>query len=178
MRPPMNADNPEPPNLAPPVASKMDSLRDATMSKLSFRALPRLAVLLAALVQGCAIAPAPEAKPDPIPLPWGSWELVSATFAEHGRVPGAPRATLAFENGKVSAFSGCNTATGAVSGGNGQLEVKELAVTRRGCPEPLAWFESRFFKMLRAGPIYYVDGEVLAMHVGGDRARFRRVPGS
>jgi heat shock protein HslJ len=98
------------------------------------------------------------------------------TFAEHGRVPGAARATLAFENGQLSAFSGCNTATGAVSGGNGQLEVKEFAVTRRGCPEPLAWFESRFFKMLRAGASYHVDGDLLAISVGTDRARFRRAP--
>jgi heat shock protein HslJ len=133
-----------------------------------------LAALAVALVQGCA----PEAvKPDPIPLPRGSWELASATFAEHGRIPGAARATLAFENGRLSAFSGCNTATGALGGGDGQFEVKEMAVTRRGCPEPLAWFESRFFKMLRATPSYHVDGEILVLTLGNDRARFRRLPG-
>jgi heat shock protein HslJ len=132
--------------------------------------------LLFALIEGCAVAPE-LAKPDPIPLPHGNWELVSATFAEHGRVPGAQRATLAFEDGRLSAFSGCNTATGAVGGGDGQLEVKELAVTRRGCPEPLAWFESRYFKMLRSGPSYHVDGDLLAITAGSDRARFRRVPG-
>ena len=149
---------------------------DDVMVKIRLRSLTALAGLLIALILGCALAPE-MMKPDPVPLPKGNWELVSATFAEHGRVPGAPRATLAFENGRVSAFSGCNTATGSVGGGDGQLEVKELAVTRRGCPEPLAWFESRFFKMLRAGPTYYVDGEVLAIHVGGDRARFRRATG-
>jgi heat shock protein HslJ len=145
------------------------------MSRLPFRALPGLAALLIALVQGCAIAPEP--KPDPIPLPRGSWELVSATFAEHGRIPGAARATLAFENGRLSAFSGCNTATGALGGGDGQFELKEMAVTRRGCPEPLAWFESRFFKMLRSTPSYHVDGEILVLTLGNDRARFRRVTG-
>src|SRR5262245_28626903 len=150
----------------------MESLRGATMSRLSFRTLSGIAALLIALVQGCA----PEAvKPDLIPLPRGSWELVSATFAEHGRIPGAARATLAFENGRLSAFSGCNTATGALGGGNGQFEVKELAVTRRGCPEPLAWFESRLFKMLRSTPNYHVDGETLVLQLGNDIARFRRV---
>jgi heat shock protein HslJ len=154
---------------------KFGFIPDVAMPR--FHLLRHIAALLVALLHGCALAPAPEvAKPDLIPLPQGSWELVGATFAEHGRVPGAPRATVAFENGRVSAFSGCNTATGAVGGGDGQLEVKELAVTRRSCPEPLAWFESRFFKMLRAGPTYYVDDEVLAIHVGADRARFRRVP--
>jgi heat shock protein HslJ len=131
------------------------------------------AVLLIVLVQGCAVAPE---KLPPIPLPRGNWELVSATFAEHGRIPGAARATIVFDDGRVSAFSGCNTATGALGGGDGQFEVKEMAVTRRGCPEPLGWFESRFFKMLRSTPSYHVDGEILVLTLGNDRARFRRVP--
>jgi heat shock protein HslJ len=118
----------------------------------------------------------PEARLPPIPLPDGNWELVTATFAEHGRIPGAARATLAFSNGQLSAFSGCNTATGALAGGDGQLEVKELATTRRACPEPLAWFEFRYFRMLRTAPTYHVDGDVLAIGSGNDRARFRRVP--
>ena len=143
------------------------------MPKAHPYSLPGAAALLVVLVQGCA---APEvAKLPPIPLPEGHWELVSATFAEHGRIPGAARATLAFENGRLSAFSGCNTAAGALGGGNGQFEVKELAVTRRGCPEPLAWFESRFFKMLRSTLSYHVDDEILVLTLGNDRARFRRV---
>ena len=145
------------------------------MPLLRLRPCHGLAALLFALIQGCALAPAPEAVP--IPLPVGNWELVTATFAEHGRVPGAPRATLAFRNGQVSAFSGCNTANGTVRGGDGQLEVQELAVTRRGCPEPLAWFESRYFKMLRSGSSYHLDGDMLALSAGSDRARFRRVDG-
>jgi heat shock protein HslJ len=152
------------------IASKIGSMRDITMPRFHLR--HHIVALLIALIQGCA----PEAvKPDPIPLPRGSWELVSATFAEHGRIPGAARATLAFENGRVSAFSGCNTANGTLAGGDGQLEVKELAVTRRGCPEPLAWFESRFFKMLRSTLSYHVDGEILVLTLGNDLARFRRV---
>ena len=131
-------------------------------------------LLIAAVIKGCAVAPEP--KPDPIPLPQGSWELVSASFAERGRIPGVARATIAFDNGRVSAFSGCNTAAGAMAGGDGQFEVKEMAVTRRGCPEPLAWFESRFFRMLRATPSYHVDGDMLVLTLGNDVARFRRVP--
>jgi heat shock protein HslJ len=133
-------------------------------------ALSGLAALICALIQGCAML----LDLAPIPLPDGKWELVTATFAETGRVPGAPRATLAFQDGRISAFSGCNSATGAVRGVESRLEVQQLAVTRRGCPEPLAWFEARFFKMLRAGPSYHVDGAVLALSAGNDRARFRR----
>ena len=130
------------------------------------------AALLIALVHGCAVGP-DAVKRDPIPLPQGSWELVSATFAERGRVPGAARATVAFENGRLSAFGGCNTATGELRG-DGQLEVREMAVTRRACPEPVAWFESRYFKMLRDTPSYHVDGDLLVLTLGNDIARFRR----
>jgi len=147
------------------------------MPHLHFRPFYGLAALLCALIHGCALVPEEKPAPIPIPLPDGNWELVTATFAETGRVPGAARATLAFKDGRLSAFSGCNTANGAMRGGDGQLQVQELAVTRRGCPEPLAWFESRFFKMLRSGPSYHVDGNVLALIAGNDRARFRRVAG-
>jgi putative lipoprotein len=134
-------------------------------------------VLAALLVAGMFACVGPEAlKRDPIPLPQGRWELVSATFAERGRVPGAARATVAFENGRLSAFGGCNTATGELGGGDGQFEVKEIALTRRACPEPVAWFESRFFKVLRASPSYHVDGELLVLTLGSDVARFRRLP--
>lgn len=135
--------------------------------------LSGLAALVCALTQGCAMV----LDLASIPLPEGKWELVTATFAETGRVPGAPRATLAFQDGRIAAFSGCNSASGAVRGVESRLQVQEFVATRRGCPEPLAWFESRFFKMLRAGPSYHVDGAVLALTAGTDRARFRRANG-
>lgn len=146
------------------------------MRHFRFRPFLGLAALLWALVQGCATVPEPE-RPAPIPLPDGNWVLITATFAETGRVPGASRATLAFEDGRISAFSGCNTANGTVGGGDGQLVVHELAATRRGCPEPLAWFEARFFKLLRTGAAYYVDDGILSLVAGNDRARFRRAQG-
>ena len=145
------------------------------MPGLRSSAFHPFAALLVALVHGCTMPPVAR---DPIPLPQGSWELVSATFAERGRVPGAARATVAFENGRLSAFGGCNTATGELGGGDGQFEVKEMAVTRRACPERVAWFESRFFKVLRATPSYHVDGELLVLTLGNDVARFRRVNGA
>src|SRR5262245_52574387 len=85
---PMNADERRS-NLPSILASKMRSFR----AMLRLQALrPVLAALLLAAVYACT---APEAvKRDPIPLPQGNWELVSATFAERGRVPGAARATV------------------------------------------------------------------------------------
>jgi heat shock protein HslJ len=141
----------------------------------------RLAALAFAIVQGCATAPEPAQPvlpPPPEfvfePLPDGEWELVTASFAETGRIPGARRATLTIRDGRISAFSGCNTAGGAVLGRHGLLEVPELAATRRGCPEPLAWFEARYFGLLKARPSYHVEGNTLALIADRERARFRR----
>lgn len=138
-----------------------------------------LAALALAIIQGCATAPAPQLVPPPPafvfePLPDGEWELVTASFAESGRIPGARRATLTFKDGRISAFSGCNTASGAVQGHHGLLEVPELATTRRGCPEPLGWFEARYFGFLKGRPSYHVEGNALTLVVDNERARFRR----
>lgn len=141
------------------------------------RPLPWLAAPLFALIQGCATTLAPEAALPPIPLPDGSWEIVAASFAQTGRVPGAPRATLAFQDGRISADSGCNSASAPVRGVDGRLQVEKLAATRRACPEPLGWFESRFFGLLKAGPLYRVDGDTLVLVAGDNNARFRRVAG-
>ena len=75
------------------------------------------AALLCALVQGCVTAPPPETAPAREPVvaavPDGVWELVTSTFIGAGRIPGVPRATLAFKDGRMSAFSGCNSANAA-----------------------------------------------------------------
>ena len=73
------------------------------------------AALFCALVQGC-VTPSPEPAPrEPVvtPVPDGDWELVTSTFIGAGRIPGVPRATLAFKDGRMSAFSGCNRASAA-----------------------------------------------------------------
>jgi heat shock protein HslJ len=146
-----------------------------------FDKLLRLAALAFAIVQGCATAPEPAQPvlpPPPEfvfePLPDGEWELVTASFAETGQFPGARRATLTIKDGRISAFSGCNTASGAVQRHNGLLEVPEFAVTRRGCPGPLGWFEARYFGLLKERPSYLVEGDTLTLVADNERARFRR----
>lgn len=145
--------------------------------------LARVAALAVVIIQGCATAPEPGQPvlpPPPAfafePLPEGEWELVTASFAETGRIPGARRATLTFRDGRISAFSGCNTAGGDVQGRYGLVEATELAVTLRACPEPLGWFEARYFGFLKARPSYHVEDNTLTLVVDNDRARFRRPP--
>jgi heat shock protein HslJ len=107
-------------------------------------------------------------------VPDGDWELVNSTFIGTGRIPGVPRATLAFKDGQMSAFSGCNRASAAARLLDDWLEVEAMAATRRGCPEPLGSFETRFFKLLGARPVFLVDGDTLTLVAGSQNARLRR----
>ena len=132
------------------------------------------AALFCALVQGCVTAPPPAREPLVTAVPDGNWELVTSTFIGAGRIPGVPRATLAFKDGRMSAFSGCNRASAAARLVDDWLEVQEMASTRRACPEPLGSFESRFFKLLGARPVFLVDGDTLTLVSGSQNARLRR----
>jgi heat shock protein HslJ len=49
-----------------------------------------------------------------------------------------------------------------------------MAATRRACPEPLGSFETRFFKLLGARPVFLVDGDTLTLVAGSENARLRR----
>jgi heat shock protein HslJ len=140
------------------------------------------AMLSVALIAGCTTPPSGEAPPETAPTPKvpvsasdGSWELIASTFVGAGRIPGVPRATLLFTDGRIAAFSGCNRANAAAYHVAGRLEVAELTTTRRGCPEPLSTFEARFFKMLRSQPVYRADGDSLMLLDGEHSAKFRRV---
>jgi len=133
--------------------------------------------LFCALIQGC-VTPPPEPPPAREPVvaavPDGNWELVTSTFIGTGRIPGVARATLAFQDGRMSAFSGCNRASAAARLVDDWLEVQEMASTRQACPEPLGSFETRFFKLLGARPVFRVDGDALTLVAGSQNARLRR----
>jgi heat shock protein HslJ len=134
------------------------------------------AALFCALIQGCVtpLLEPPPREPVVSAVPDGDWELVNSTFIGTGRIPGVPRATLAFKDGRMSAFSGCNRASAAARLVDDWLEVEAMAATRRGCPEPLGSFETRFFKLLGARPVFLVDGETLTLVAGSQNARLRR----
>ena len=129
---------------------------------------------------GCTAVPtaetptAPPVRKVPVSSADGKWELLTSSFIGAGRIPGVARATLAFEDGRVAAFSGCNQAQGAAFHVEGRLEVGALSATRRACPEPLASFETRFFKLLQSNPVYRVEDETLTLLDGQHSARFRR----
>jgi len=153
-----------------------------TMTQSRRRHFHWSATLFCVLVQGC-VAPPPEPAPparEPVvsAVPDGNWELVTSTFIGAGRIPGVPRATLAFKDGRLSAFSGCNRASASARLVDDWLEVGAMAATRRACPEPLGSFESRFFKLLEGRPVFRVDGETLTLVAGNQNARLRRAGAS
>lgn len=150
----------------------------------AWRGFTARALMLA--LAGCTAAPtvapppatAPAVTKVPVSSADGKWELVTSTFIGAGRIPGVARATLAFEDGRLAAFSGCNQAQGSAFHVEGRLEVGALSTTRRGCPEPLATFETRFFKLLQSNPVYRVEDETLTLLDGQHSARFRRAAAS
>lgn len=133
----------------------------------------RFSVVIAAAVMlaSCAMMDEP-----PIPLPEGRWELLSASFADIGRIPGIPRATLLIRDGRMSAFGGCNIGTGPVSSVDGKMAVPALGITRRACIEPAGSFEGRYFKLLQGQPYFRIENDMLILAAGDNSARFRRLP--
>ncbi len=111
----------------------------------------------------------------PIALPEGRWEMTTSSFIDIGRMPGIPRATLQIRDGRISAFSGCNTGSGVVSSIDGRMAVEAMASTRRACLEPVGGFEGRYFKLLQARPYFRVEDGMLILAAGDDSARFRRI---
>jgi heat shock protein HslJ len=130
----------------------------------------KLAATIAAtlIIASCAVTD------KPIPLPEGRWEMTTSSFIDIGRMPGIPRATLLIRDGRISAFSGCNTGAGAVSSVDGRMVVAAMASTRRACVEPIGSFEGRYFKLLQGKPYFRIEGDALILAVGDDSARFHR----
>lgn len=133
-------------------------------------ALP-LKLLCTAIAVACASCTVPEKS---APLPEGQWEITAASFTDINHMPGIQRATLLIRDGRISAFSGCNTGVGAVSAAGGKLVVGPMASTRRACLNPTGDFESRYFKLLQAQPTFRMEGDTLTLIAGDDNTRFRR----
>ncbi|GEM_PF-1403977 len=110
----------------------------------------------------------------PATLPEGQWEITMASFIDINHMPGTARATLQFRDGRISAFSGCNSGVGAANAVDGKMLVGPMASTRRACLEPLGSFENRYFKLLQAQPSFRIEGNTLTLVAGDDSAGFRR----
>ena len=156
-------------------------MREGRTGRRRFGLLP-LAITVG-LAACAAPAPPPEVElpPTTVDAPRklqsiadGRWELIASTFFAGGRLPGARRPTLEFKAGRLAAFSGCNHATGNAIEADGRMAVGRLATTRMACPEPLASFEQRFFRLIESEPLLRMEGSLLVLIAGEDHARFQR----
>lgn len=145
--------------------------------------VPALVVAAAGLASCAAPAPPPDVElpPTTVDAPRkvqtiadGRWELIASSFFAGGRLPGARRPTLEFKAGRLAAFSGCNHATGNAIEADGRMAVGRLATTRIACPEPLASFEQRFFRLIESEPLLRMEGPLLVLVAGDENARFQR----
>jgi heat shock protein HslJ len=164
-----------------PLPESSNSMCEERPDRGCVRLLPLVAL---AVLGSCAPPPPPpevELPPTTLSAPRslqtiadGHWELIASTFFAGGRLPGARRPTLEFKGGRLAAFSGCNHATGNAIEADGRMAVGLLAVTRIACPEPLASFEQRFFRLIESEPLLRMEGELLVLVDGDDNARFQR----
>ncbi len=135
-------------------------------------AAPLAGLVLAAIVAlgACAslptptVAPAPgqpAATPAPLPLAGTTWELA----ALGGQPPAAGSTiTLAFADGRLSGFAGCNSYGGDYTIEADRLRPDMLAQTLIACPEPgLMAQEQAYMQALTAGGRLNLSGDRLEL---------------
>ncbi|WP_230329747.1 META domain-containing protein [Nocardia aurantiaca] len=82
-------------------------------------------------------------------------------------IPGGGPLTLTFADGRVSATSGCNTATGPVDLQGNTLQVGEMASTLTVCPDDVAGTDNWQDGLLRSQPNWTLVGDTLTLKGNG-----------
>lgn len=76
------------------------------------------------------------------------------------------RVRLSFEEGRLSAHSGCNTMNGDYTIEDGALSVGPLMMTQMGCQDGLAEQDTWLSELLSDGPAVALDGDELVLTAG------------
>lgn len=120
-------------------------------------AMTRL-LLLAFLLTACGHAPASEPPP-----PRGAFTATAATSQGEPR-PFAPgtevRATFT-DDGRLVVHGGCNTLSGQVDAGGGELTLTEPSTTEMACDDPRTEQDRFLTALLTATPTWRLDGDTL-----------------
>ncbi|MEC3918068.1 META domain-containing protein [Nocardia sp. CDC160] len=88
-------------------------------------------------------------------------------------IPGGGPLTLTFTDGRVSATSGCNTATGPVDLQGNTLQVGELASTLMACPGEVGGADGWQEGLLRSQPTWTLVGDTLTLKGNGSTVTLR-----
>ncbi|WP_109526912.1 MULTISPECIES: META domain-containing protein [Nocardia] len=86
-----------------------------------------------------------------------------STTVQGTPIPGDGPLTLTFTDNRVSAYAGCNTASGSVTFDGDVLRVGDLASTLIGCPEPQAGADQWMNTLLTAAPTWRLEGTTLTL---------------
>ncbi|WP_067545057.1 META domain-containing protein [Nocardia crassostreae] len=121
-----------------------------------------LAVTLAAA--GCSSG-SDDTDPQPEATPMGK-DYVS-TKVEGLPIPGGGPLNLGFEDSRVHASAGCNSASGPVSLTGNVLETDQLAMTLMGCPDETAGADGWMTGLLESKPTWKLDGPNLTISGNG-----------
>lgn len=133
------------------------------MTDVTARLMPPL---LAALLAGCATAPA-DPVPAPDPLAGTAWIL--AALPGRNLAPG-PAVTLRFAEGSAQGSDGCNRYSAPYSAGAGRLEVSPRgATTMMACPPELMQQAGAFTAALTGTRAYRQEGRRLLLVAGDGR---------
>ena len=114
--------------------------------------------LVAALGCGAQEGSGGEAATTGSPSPAGEWSVVEINGER------APEGlSLAFEEGTVGGFSGCNNFNAGWSVNGELLEIGPAAATRKACPELEMGTELRFLEALGRVDHFYAEADMLVL---------------
>lgn len=85
-------------------------------------------------------------------------------------VPGAAAAWLTIAEGRISGDAGCNTFSGPVVIRDGELEVRGVEATLKGCDDERGELEASVFAVVRSGQVRY-EIEAARLTLTGDDGR-------
>ncbi|MEU1204310.1 META domain-containing protein [Nocardia sp. NPDC005825] len=127
---------------------------------------PRVSILLALTALAAAGCSSDGGGNDIAPASPAGRTFVS-TAVSGTPIPGGGPLTLTFTEGRVSASSGCNTATGSVDLQGNTLQVGELSSTLMACPGELAGADEWQNSLLRSQPTWTLSGDTLTVKGSG-----------
>ncbi|WP_043653401.1 META domain-containing protein [Nocardia thailandica] len=94
-----------------------------------------------------------------------------STAVEGTPIPGGGPMTLAFADGRLTADSGCNKATGTVDLADHVLRVEGMASTLMGCPGERGQADGWQDTFLKSSPTWRLDGDALTLTGAGSTVR-------
>ncbi|MFC6012382.1 META domain-containing protein [Nocardia lasii] len=121
----------------------------------------RLAVLalIGTGVLGCG---SPEQSPEPsTATPMGKTYI--STAVDGDPIPGGGPLTLSFTDGRISANSGCNSASGSVDLSDHTIRTSPLAGTLMACPGDRGEADAWQHGFLESAPTWRLDGDELTL---------------